>query len=608
MTNQPSAHRIFGGPKTMISPVLAVALTVLAGGLAPARAATPVVVQDFEKVSSPPTVWLVNIPNENASVQLSTNQPHAGKQCLKLHYHFVGTGRFQYLGIPNKVRIQAAVHQLRFWIKGDNSQCSYGVQVGDASGETHQYSKNTGQGGNIDFTGWKEVVIDLDSSHETWGGDKNGRMDYPITAITLSIGQPKEGEKLLSVESDLFFDSLSVDSEKNADETLGCQIAVTSPAYGADVKGDTAVALAAPGFKSVSVKCWKQGAGFGSDSTVATVSLDERGQGSFVFPADAYPHGPITVRISAANGTVKDNCYLQLYNRGGISWNEGFPQDPPPAAKGMSLVFADDFDGPLSISSTDPKATYYDHKPPGGWQDFSTLRFTSFDKPNNPFSKVDSYLRIRASEAAKSSGLISSMKNDASGITAKAPCYFECRFLGPNAIGTWPAFWLMTDYMTDHLKGRKVPCDELDIIEAYGGEGPRTPNAFDTYMICPHAWDQGESGKAIEKKAFDGLHNPIRMRKFGIPSAWFEAFHTYGCKITETDTIYYCDNIEVGRHATLPLSRERPFFFLIDLATGGGWPVDLSRYDGLADMYVDYVRVYSGTGANKSAGAPPRRD
>jgi hypothetical protein len=143
------------------------------------------------------------------------------------------------------------------------------------------------------------------------------------------------------------------------------------------------------------------------------------------------------------------------------------------------------------------------------------------------------------------------MKNDASGITAKAPCYFECRFIGPNAIGTWPAFWLMTDYMTDHLKGLKVPCDELDIIEAYGGEGHGHPNAFDSYMICPHAWEQGESGKAIEKKAFDGLHNPIRMRKLGIPSAWFEAFHTYGCKITEKDTIYYCDDIEVGRHESV---------------------------------------------------------
>jgi hypothetical protein len=312
-----------------------------------------------------------------------------------------------------------------------------------------------------------------------------------------------------------------------------------------------------------------------------------------VVPADAYPHGPVTLTISGQIGTMKDNCYLQLYNRGGVSWNEGLPKTPP-AAQGMDLVFADDFKGPLSISSTDTNATYYDHKPPGGWQDFSVIRFTSFDKPNNPFHQVDSYLRIRASEKAKSAGLISSMKNNATGITAKAPCYFECRFIGPNAIGTWPAFWIMTDYMTAQVKGKKVPCDELDIIEAYGGEGPGHPNAYDSYMICPHAWDQGDAGKALEKTAYAAMHNPIHMRKFNVPSTWYESFHTYACKITETETMYYCDNVEVGRHATLPLSKDQPFFFLINLAAGGGWPVDLSRYDGVADLYVDFVRVDQG--------------
>jgi hypothetical protein len=550
-------------------------------------------VQDFEKPSSLPAVWVVNIPNENASVKLSPDQPHDGGQCLKLHYHFVGAGQFQYLGIPNKVKIQAPVHKLHYWLKGDHSNCSYGVQVSDASGETHQYSKNTGQCGIIDFAGWKEVVIDLESGHDTWGGDKNGKIDYPITAITFTIGQPKDQEKLLPVESDLYFDVLSVESGKSAEETLGSHVSVVSPEYCSDVKGDTSIALEAPGFKRLTVKCWKQGEGFGSDSTLASVSLDAQGNGSFVFPADQYPHGPVTVRISGENGTLRDNCYLQLYNRGGVSWNEGMPKDPPPA-KGMTLVFADDFKDPLSISSTNSKATYYDHKPPGGSQDFSVHTFSGHESPRNPFSQTDSYLRIRASDQAHSSGLISSMKNDATGITAKAPCYFECRFLGPNAIGTWPGFWLLTDYMTDQVKGRKVPCDELDIIEAYGGEGPREPNAFDTYMITPHCWDQGEPGKAAEKQAFEAMHNPVHMRKFGIPSTWYETFHTYGCKITETDTVYYCDDVEVGRHATLPLSRKSPFFFLINLATGGGWPVDLSRYNGRADMYVDYVRVYSG--------------
>jgi hypothetical protein len=570
---------------------------VLACGIAPAWGATAwgataVMVQDFERVSTPPTVWVVNIPNENASVKIAAANPHDGKQCLALHYRFVETGGFQYLGVPNKVRILAKASTLRFWLKGDNSKCSYGVQVTDAGDETHQYSKNTGQCGIIDFAGWKEVVIDLNAGHETWGGDKNGKLDYPITGITFTVGQPNEQGKQLAAEGDLAIDSLSVDSDKSIEETLGCQVAVTSPEYGTQVRGDTKIAIAAAGFKSVTVKCWKQGAGFGADSVVATVALDAKGQGSFVFPADAYPHGPITVRIGGVNGSIKDNCYLQLYNKGGVVWNEGLPGDPP-AAAGMKLVFADDFTGPLSISSTDTKAKYYDHKPPNGWQDFSKHTFSGFDSPKNPFSQIDSYLRIRASDKLNSSGLLSSMKNDASGVTAKAPCYFECRFLGPNAIGTWPAFWLLSDYMTDHLKGVKVPCDELDIIEAYGGEGPRAPNAFDTYMVVPHAWDQGEAGKAIEKTAFAAVHAPIRMGKFGIPSAWFEAFHTYGCKITETDTIYYCDNIEVARHATMPLSKDRSFFFLINLATGGGWPVDLSRY-GQADMYVDFVRVYQG--------------
>ena len=568
----------------------------------PTWAATSVMVRDFERVASPPTVWVVNLPNETAAVAYSTEQPHEGRQCLKLHYHFVGTGSFQYLGVPNKVRIQGPVATLRFWLKGDDSRCSYGVQVSDASGETHQYSKNTGQAGIIDFVGWKEVAIELNSSHESWGGDKNGKLDYPITAVTFTVGQPKDADQLVGRDGDLFFDALSVDSEKSVAETLGGQVTVVSPAYCSTINGATRITLAAPGFPSVVAKCWQQGGGFGVDSTVAAVALDAQGNGSFVFPAEAYPHGPLTVRISGDHGGLKDHCYLQLYNRGGVVWKQGMPKHPPPAAAGMALVFADDFDGPLSISSTDPRATYYDHKPPGGAQDFSTLRFTSFDKPNSPFSQVDSYLRIRASEPAKSAGLISSLKNNASGITARAPCYFECRFLGPNAIGTWPAFWLLTDYMTDHVQGRKVPCDELDIIEAYGGEGTGHPNAFDTYMICPHAWEQGATGKALEQRAFDALHNPIRMGKHGIPSAWYETFHTYGCKITEAETTYYCDDLEVGRHETLPLSRQKPFYFLINLATGGGWPVDLSRYDGVADMYVDYVRVYGGAVTNQTGG------
>ena len=553
----------------------------------PSLHTNPVMVQDFERDSSLPTVWVVNIPNENASVHLSTADPFEGKQCLKLYYHFTGMLEGEYLGIPNKVNIQAPIHRLRYRLKGDNSRCGYGVRLVDASGETHQY-----KGGIINFTGWKEIVFDLDAPHETWGGDKNGKLDYPLTSLILIVSQPADKAKL-PVESALYYDAIAVDSERSTAETLGSQVSVVSPGYCSDIKGNTRVTLAAPGFKTVTVKCWKQGPGFGSDSTVATVALDGRGNGSFVFPADVYPHGPVTLTITGTGGTLHDNCYLQLYNRGGVRWHEGIPRAAPPAAKGMSLVFADDFTAPLSISSTDPKAIYYDHKPPNGSQDFSTLPFTGHDSPGNPFTQVDSYLRIRASEKAHSAGLISSLRNNGNGIKVTLPCYFEARFIGPNATGTWPAFWLMTDYLTDYkVLGDKTPVDELDIIEAYGGEGPHEPNSGDKYQVTPHAWNQGDAGRALGDAAYATLHNPITMHKFGIPSTWYEAFHTYGCKITAAATIYYCDDIEVGRHETLPTSKRYPFFFMINLATGGGWPVDLSRYGGLADMYVDYVRVY----------------
>ncbi len=561
---------------------------------ADAAGAGPVMVQDFEKPDSLPSRWVVDIPESNAVVSLSTTDPFQGKQSLKLHYHFTvnDTGN-EYLGMPNKVNIQAPIHKLRYRLKGDASGSGYGLRLTDADGETHQY-----KGGVIDWTGWKEVVIDLDAPHETWDGDKNGKLDYPVTSLILIVGHPADKTKL-PVESDLYYDAISVDSEKSAAETLGSQISVVSPAYCSDIKGNATVTLSAPGFKTATVKCWKQGTGFGSDSVVATVPIDAQGSGSFIFPADRYPHGPVTLTISGDLGAGHDNCYLQLYNKGGVVWSQGLPKTAPPAAKGMTLVFADDFTGPLSISDTDPKALYYDHKPPNGSQDFSSIPFTSASAPNNPFTQTDGFLRIRASENAHSSGLISSLKNDGTGIKVRLPCYFEARFLGPNAIGTWPAFWLMTDYMTDYkLLGDKTPVDELDIIEAYGGEGPHEPNSDyksgGLYQITPHAWNQGDAGNALGGANYKALHNPASMHKFGIPSTWYETFHTYGCEITDTDTIYYCDNVEMGRHPTQPVTKKYPLFFMLNLATGGGWPVDLSRYNGLADMYVDYVRVYKG--------------
>ncbi len=82
----------------------------------------------------------------------------------------------------------------------------------------------------------------------------------------------------------------------------------------------------------------------------------------------------------------------------------------------------------------------------------------------------------------RSTGLISALRMDGTGILATPPCYFECRLTAQSAPGTWPAFWLMTRSV---YKGLKEPADELDTIEAYGGWGPHNPNQTG-YWIATH--------------------------------------------------------------------------------------------------------------------------
>jgi hypothetical protein len=362
-------------------------------------------------------------------------------------------------------------------------------------------------------------------------------------------------------------------------------IAVKFPEYRSDVHDDTTITVSAKGFHSpLTAKSWLPGGEYGSDSMVAEVKLGDNGEGSFTFPAARYPHGPIVVRITgnrSSDGST-DTSYLQLYNTGGVHWNEGVPSVPPPAASGMSLAFEDDFNGPLSISSTGVGARYGAHKPDG--LDFSQIPFAD-PTLAGPFFQRDTYLIIRGNALLHTSGLISSINSkDGTGFTVKAPYYMECRFIAPDAVGTWPAWWTMTDEFDKGKWGARN--DEIDTIEAYGGDGPKNPNAPTAYMVTPHMWGYHE-GPGSDKS------NPIDMSKVGGGGGWSYTPHTYGLLVTHTDFVFYLDNVEVKRLPASPLAVKDPTYFMVNLAVGGsGWPVDLSRYGNIVDMYVDFIRVY----------------
>ncbi len=107
-----------------------------------------------------------------------------------------------------------------------------------------------------------------------------------------------------------------------------------------------------------------------------------------------------------------------------MKWNEGEPKQAPPAATGMSLVFDDDFNGPLSISGTGVGARYGAHKPIISTSAISLLRI---QPRTDRFFQRDTYLIIRADANRHTTGLISSINSkDATGFTVMPPYYMEC--------------------------------------------------------------------------------------------------------------------------------------------------------------------------------------
>ena len=385
-------------------------------------------------------------------------------------------------------------------------------------------------------------------------------------------------------------------------------IKVLAPRYCSNVKGDVTVVFEAKGMTRVLARCWSGEGEWGKDTVLADVKLDARSRGEFVFHADRYPAGPTTIRLQAIDGKGhQDYCELQVYNLGGVKWKQGIPKSDPPGAKGMKLVYKDDFDGPLSISPDGRGAKYAAHKTGGG--DFSGWPFSDQEGDCLPFGQQDTYLRIHASKPFGTkgrTGILSSIRPDGTGVAVPVPAYFECRLICHSAPGSWGAFWTLSKGTIGMAKDdpkfaetKAAGCDELDVLECYGGYGPRNPNHGGKYGVTTHWWGQKDMGKAPH--AF-----PDAMKMAG-GSSWSWAFHTYGLLITETDTVYYFDDVEVLRHPTGPVTKSQDTWFLINYAIAGisGWPYDLERYGNESDMWVDWVRVYCGRELPKDFGEIP---
>ncbi len=372
----------------------------------------------------------------------------------------------------------------------------------------------------------------------------------------------------------------------SADDAPRDRITVRCPLATSSVEGPTEVSVFAPGMQRVEARLWSPGLSDAPTVVATRTGTDDADPFDIEFDAGDAAYGPITVRIQGfeedePGSSPSDSAltYLQLFNTGGKPAEQA---DIPRTSSGMTLAFSEEFTGPLSISRDGAGATYTAAKPefagPAGFGD------AEFADPALGYDTVsvvgDDYLRLstapmpddyRGEDTDKDylGGILSSARPGGSGFSAQYG-YFEARMLAPIGEGTWPAFWTLPspNLIDDDDVGA-----EVDVVELYGHD---PVNA----CVATHAYADGEEEKNIQ---CDDRFETIRSAM---------EWHTYGARVTPTEVIYYIDGREIDR-APQVRAGDRPMFFMVNLALGGGWPIDLSGVDDRTALYVDYVRVYT---------------
>ena len=170
----------------------------------------------------------------------------------------------------------------------------------------------------------------------------------------------------------------------------------------------------------------------------------------------------------------------------------------------------------------------------------------------------------------------SSARIKTQGLFAQAYGRFEARIRIPRGQGLWPAFWMLGD----NIGAIGWPSSgEIDIMENIG----REPRVVHGTMHGP-----GYSGA-------NGIGGPDTLAS----GAFSDDFHIYAVEWSPDEIRWFVDDRQYFRTtpASLPAGAswvyDHPFFILLNVAVGGGWPGDPDASSQFPQqMVIDYVRVY----------------
>lgn len=153
----------------------------------------------------------------------------------------------------------------------------------------------------------------------------------------------------------------------------------------------------------------------------------------------------------------------------------------------------------------------------------------------------------------------------------------EARLKMPNGQGIWPAFWMLGANITTV---DWPTCGEIDVVEVINAN----PKKFYGTLHGP-----GYSGP-------QGLQGSVT-----IPTGTLDqAYHIYAVDWSPAKIVWSFDGVpyQTQTPSTIPsgtrwVFNDAPFFLILNLAVGGGWPGNPNPSTVFPQTFsVDYVRVY----------------
>ena len=242
------------------------------------------------------------------------------------------------------------------------------------------------------------------------------------------------------------------------------------------------------------------------------------------------------------------------------------PAGGPAAPPAWRLVWHDEFDGAALDS------THWVRETGGnGWGNAELEFYT--DRVENARLEHGS-LVIEARREAFGNRAYTSARLKTQGLGAWRYGRIEARVQIPRGQGLWPAFWMLGD----NIPQVGWPgCGEIDIMENIGKEPGRV-----------HGTVHGPNYSGA-----NGISSPYDLGG----GAFADAFHVFAIE-WQPDTIrWFVDSTLyktiTARSVPGAWVFDHPFFIILNVAVGGGWPGDPDATTLFPQtMRVDYVRVY----------------